>query len=185
MDCILLIRHAEKPHGSIKGVDADGTKDDEALTARGWQRAGALAVWFGSKEGLPKPDRIYASAPERERVAGQGKVGSKSSRPVQTVSPLAEKMPTTIIQTYTKDQEPALVDELVGLKGTTLVCWQHEAIPAIAKIILGTDKGVPDPWPDDRFDVVWRFVRSGAGQTWSFDQVCQRVLDGDKNDAIA
>lgn len=184
MSTIFLIRHAEKPDGTNKGVDETGAPDKESLIVRGWQRAGALAVFFGSPEGLPAPERIYASASRKEKIAPKVKVGSDSERPILTVSSLAAKLGMTPIETFTKGQEPDLADELVTLQGTTLVCWQHEAIPAIAKVILGTAAGVPDPWPSDRFDVVWRFVRAGATGPWAFDQVCQRLLSGDRSSPI-
>ena len=44
---IMIIRHAERPpdDGSIDGVNMSGTKDPKELTVRGWQRAGALALF--------------------------------------------------------------------------------------------------------------------------------------------
>lgn len=185
MNRIFVIRHAEKPNGTDVGVDETGAADDESVTVRGWQRAGALAVFFGSTEGLPAPDRIYAAAPEKHDKDSTGKVGSKSGRPTQTVTPLAAKLCNKVIETFTKGQEPDLVADLKKLQGTSLVCWQHEAIPEIAQRILGSAKGVPDPWPAHRFDVVWRLVQSGAGGPWIFDQVCQRVLAGDGSTPIA
>lgn len=185
MRTILLIRHAEKPAGKRRAVNKTGARDIEALTVPGWQRAGALAVFFGSKKGLAAPDQIYASASGKTKVAPKVKVGSDSERPALTVSPLAAKLRLKIIRKFTKGQEAGLVAEITKQKGITLVCWQHEAIPAIAKIILGSAIGVPDPWPANRFDVVWRLVRSGKRRRWRFDQVCQNVLAGDKSRPIA
>jgi hypothetical protein len=99
------------------------------------------------------------------------------------VTPLADKLGMKPIDTFTKGQETDLAAKLKTLGGTTLVCWQHEAIPTIAKALLGTAEGVPDPWPGDRFDVVWRFVDNGSG-TLTFDQVCQGVLEGDSSKTI-
>ncbi len=178
MSTIFLIRHAEKPDQANHGVTVSGERDDEALIVRGWQRAGALAVFFASNRDVPSPDRVYASMPRKEKVAPGVKIGSDSERPLFTVSPLAAKLGITPIETFAKGQEAALATALVGLQGTTLVCWQHEAIPAIAKLILGTANGVPDPWPSTRFDVIWRFSR-GPGGSWAFDQICPQLLDGD------
>jgi len=183
MNCILVIRHAEKPDGTNSGVDETGTADDESLIVRGWQRAGALAIFFGATGGLNAPDRIYASASEKLKMP-EGKAGSNSERPGQTVSPLASKIAKTVIDKFTNGQEADLVNEITGLPGTTLVCWQHEAIPAIAQAILGTATGIPDPWPSDRFDVVWRFGRDDSSQPWAFDQVCQNLLSGDQANLI-
>jgi hypothetical protein len=77
------------------------------------------------------------------------------------------------------------VQEVAALHGTTLVCWQHEVIPKIATLILGSAKGVRDPWPSGRFDVVWRFTSSHHGKKWKFDQVCQQVLAGDSSKPIS
>jgi len=182
MKTIFVIRHAEKPEGKDQGVDQKGKTDEESLIVRGWQRAGALAVFFGSKEGLPAPDRIFAAAAEKHHDTSDGKVGSKSKRPTETVTPLAEKLGLSIDGTWSKGQEKELVQAVTALDGKTLVCWQHEAIPEIAGLILGSSKGVPSPWPGDRFDVVWRFTSSGSA--WTFDQVCQQVLAGDSSQPI-
>jgi hypothetical protein len=66
---IMLIRHAEKPHGSDQGVTDKGEPDPESLIVRGWQRAGALVALFDPAEGalqntnLAVPTVIYASNP--------------------------------------------------------------------------------------------------------------------------
>jgi broad specificity phosphatase PhoE len=185
MPTIFMIRHAEKPDGTNQGIDETGAMDDESLIVRGWQRAGALAVFFGSPKGLPAPDRVYASAVTDERETPAGKIGSKSKRPTETVTPLAAKLGQTVTNTYTEGQEADLVQEVAALHGTTLVCWHHEAIPKIATLILGSAKGVRDPWPSDRFDVVWRFISSHHGKKWKFDQVCQQVLAGDSAKPIS
>jgi len=112
------------------------------------------------------------------------KVGSKSKRPIETVTPLASKLKKIPSESYATGEEASLVDEVLEPDGVTLVCWQHEAIPEIAKLIMGSVAGIPDPWPDARFDVVWCFTRAGANESWSFDQVCQRLLAGDGSNPI-
>jgi broad specificity phosphatase PhoE len=185
MSAIFIIRHAERPDGSYQGINELGANDPESLIPRGWQRAGALAVFFGSKDGLPAPDQIYAAASGKKKVAPRVKVGSKSNRPIETVTPLASKLKKVPTETYTTGDEASLVDEIVKPDGVTLVCWEHEAIPEIAKLIMGKAAGIPDPWPGARFDVVWCFTRAGASKPWSFDQVCQRLLAGDGPNPIA
>lgn len=192
MNTIFVIRHAEKPDDDDAGIDVNGSEDKESLIVQGWQRAGALAVFFGSTQGLPAPNQIYASAAEKrkdneasptEKHKDPDKIGSKSKRPTETVTPLAAKLKHTINADYTVGQESGLVNAVTALDGITLVAWQHEAIPKIASLILGTSKGVPSPWPGDRFDVVWRFTSSGS-DGWTFDQVCQQVLAGDSDQPI-
>jgi hypothetical protein len=181
---IILIRHAEKPDGEFQGVNEIGANDPDSLIPRGWQRAGALAVFLAAKSDLPIPDRIYVSAPDKEKVAPHIKIGSKSNRPLETLAPLASKLNMVPIQTFAKGEEADLVDAIVRFDGTTLVCWQHEAIPQIAGLIMGSNAGIPDPWPGDRIDVLWTFTRSDIGNAWTFGQMCQRLLTGDGPDPI-
>jgi hypothetical protein len=120
-------------------------------------------------------------APIKEKIAPHDKTGSHSKRPVETLTPLADKLGQKVKESFAKGQESALADEIKPLSGITLVCWQHEMIPTIAKLIAGEDAGIPDPWPGDRFDVVWRLQRGGAGDSWHFDQVCPCLLQGDSS----
>jgi hypothetical protein len=181
-DTVYLIRHAEKPDGALAGVAASGDIDPESLIVPGWQRAGALVAFF-SGDALAKPDRIYASAPEKVHTTA-GKAGSKSQRPLETVSPLAAKIGTSPILTFTKGQEEAIADDLRKRSGTSLVCWQHEAIPQLAASLTGGDLAIPKTWPGDRFDVVWIFERP-AGGAWTFRQLPQNLLRGDLSTVIA
>jgi hypothetical protein len=184
MTVIMVMRHAEKPDGVNLGVDETGVSDDESLIVRGWQRAGALPTLFGKGAVLPPPDRVYASASVKLKTA-DGKIGSRSKRPTQTVSVLSAKLGLKTKGTFTRGQEASLVAEIALLDGITLVCWQHEMIPTIAANVMGNAVGLPAVWPGDRFDVVWRFTRATAGAPWSFDQVCERLLPGDSAKPIA
>ena len=180
MTSIFVMRHGEKPNGVAQGVDEQGTANPKSLTPRGWQRAGALAVYFGSSNGLPIPDRIYAS--------GWGRGQSNSQRSMETVIPLAAKYHRSLIQTYGKGEEEKLVKELSGVEGTTLVCWQHEMILEIARLLVqaagSAGTPIPESWPADRFDVIWSFMRRGVGDAWTFQQICQKLLIGDAAQAI-
>jgi hypothetical protein len=134
---------------------------------------------LAGSNGSLTPDQIYASSPDKEKVAPHIKVGSKSSSSLKTVTPMAEKLNKTPIQTFGKGEEQNLVDGVVALGGTTLVRWQHEAIPQKAELIMGSNAGIPNPWPDDRFDVIWSFTKDYVGAPWTFKQICQRFLPGD------
>jgi broad specificity phosphatase PhoE len=72
----MFIRHGEKPQpGGDAGVNANGTIDDESLTPRGWQRAGALARFFCRTPPDPSilPGTVFASG-----VAHDSKANGRS-----------------------------------------------------------------------------------------------------------
>src|SRR5262245_22154551 len=106
MSVILVIRHAEKPDGTNAGIDRKGIPDEESLIVRGWERAGALPGLFGPSARLPNPDQIYASAAGKHMTA-DGKIGSKSKRPKETVSVVGAKLQVPSDDTLTKGQEQA------------------------------------------------------------------------------
>lgn len=171
LDRLLIIRHAEQ-HDE-PGFTADGEVDPHSLVVRGWQRAGALASFFGgAAAGLPKPDAIYASA-----IAP----GSESKRPQQTVAPLLALLRTagavSYRDTYGKhDIEPLMADVLTR-SGTVLLSWEHSKI-AECVACLPNPPATPEKWPSDRYDLVWVFEPDGSG--WFFRQVPQLLLAGDQ-----
>jgi hypothetical protein len=173
---IMIVRHAEKPTAAEeRGVRPDGGHDRHSLSVRGWVRAGAMVGLFAPHNGEPSaglawPETIYAS--------GHG--GGGSRRPVQTVTPLAERLGQKVHHQLVIGQEAELATRLTTLRGAVLVAWHHEAIPNIVRS-LGV-AGFPQEWPDDRFDVVWTLTRGGP--TWRFAQVPQLLLAGDRPDPI-
>ena len=172
---VMLIRHGEKPGGAWPGpgLTDKGVEDKESLVIRGWQRAGALALFFRAPPApLRRPERIYAS--HRDKMDG-----SKSRRPVQTVTALSELLKLDLLIDFTKGQETALAEALAPLTGDTLVCWQHETIPAIVAAIAGKNSGAPSSWAPERFDLVWTLTRHGPGEAWKFEQSLQSLLPGD------
>ncbi len=172
---IMFIRHAEKPHKppceNDDGVKKSGEQDEESLTVRGWQRAGALVHFFASQQAL-KPQTIFATG-----------VGHKSSshRPKQTVSPLAAWLNITINYSHLRDDLQGLADDVMKQTGTVLVCWQHELIADIIARLPNAPQ-VPQDWPDIRFDIVW--VLDADGPRWKFSQIPQMVLAGDSSKPI-
>jgi hypothetical protein len=187
---LLIIRHAEKPvDGEVQGVDVGGAQDGKSLTARGWQRAGVWAELFVPSSGLPgllpKPSTIFASAPATHHELALGGVGSKSRRPLETVSPLADKLGVAVDLRFSKGDEPALAAAIADIDGVILVCWQHEDISAITNALTPRPAGVPGIWPGDCFNAVFRFVRNGrpAG-AWIFDQLSPVLLKGDSPAAL-
>ena len=195
---IMVIRHAEKPDGTHEGVTADGVPDKECLIVRGWQRAGGLVALFDPADGplqnanLAVPNIIYASDPEKDSTeANDGsKKLSKSKRPLQTITPLAERLgiKDNVNVNFAKGQEKQMVDSVLAEAGVVLISWQHQKIPDIAKHIVGSrppTNPIPSPWPDDRFDVVWVFTPpTSSSAQWGFAQVPQQLLSGDADTVI-
>jgi broad specificity phosphatase PhoE len=179
---IMIVRHAEKPGGDMKGVTPDGDVNAEDLTVRGWQRAGALVGLFLPPGGhfssphLATPQTLYAS--------GVG-AHSNSLRPQHTVQPLADRLKKQIDTSFLKGEEAALVSAISTAGGVVLVAWEHEHIPQIAAGILGRSGSFPAKWPDDRFDLVWVFDRPGGAGQWSFMQIPQLLLVGDETHLIS
>lgn len=194
---IMVMRHAGKPEGSggPLGVTAMGTEDEESLDVHGWQRAGALTVLFSPLNaklaalGLALPQVIFASDGHKHCAPAGGKgpkQGSHSKRPVETAAPLAAKLlgrrPDT---SYWKGDEAALVAAAMASEGAVLICWQHDAIPKIANLIIPQPNAIPQAWPDSRCDVIWVFDRPAApAQPWTFSQVPQNLLAGDVDGPI-
>jgi hypothetical protein len=122
-DRIMFIRRAEKPDEGKDGVAADGSLDVESLTVRGWQRAGALIAFFCAQPKM-RPDAIFAS--------GIGH-GSKGKRSAETVTPLAakrnENRPVAFHAKHLKDDIQPLMDQVLSLEDTVLVCWEHSTFP--------------------------------------------------------
>jgi hypothetical protein len=176
---IMIVRHAEKPTqaNGEHGIRPDGRHDQHSLNVRGWVRAGALVGLFAPphgepKDGLRRLDAIYAS----------GHADDGSRRPVQTVTPLAERLGLHIHHGCGLGEEKELAAKLADHGGGgALVAWHHEAIPDIIGALGAAD--FPRDWPDDRFDVVWTLTPQGSG--WRFAQVPQLLLAGDRPDLIA
>jgi hypothetical protein len=174
---VMVIRHAEKPTKSgagSTGTSLTGATDVHSLTERGWTRAADLVALFtqgGGRVALPVPNVIYAS--------GLGAGDGEGTRPRQTVGPLAAQLGIPVDTTFSRGQEAALARQAATQAGPTLICWQHESIPAIGAAFAPDTPAPPTVWPDDRFDVVWVFTATDSG--WRFEQVPERLLpdDGD------
>ena len=175
---IMLIRHAEKPDDKDGGVDQKGNPDKHDLIVRGWVRAGALVQFFANPRDpntpIKKPATIFATEPSSQTA---------SKRPLHTVTPLAKFLGIAINSAITEGSEQELVNTAVASTGVVLIAWHHEAIPAIANLIL-QNQSAPQKWPGDRFDLVWIFTRAAANAPWSFSQTPQLLLFGDSATVI-
>jgi len=191
---IMVIRHAEKPADDDMGINIEGQLDKESLIVRGWQRAGALVPFFAPTNGrlqndnLARPDVIYASRPISPSEKANGKKGSKSERPLETITPLAQRLGITPNTRFVEGEEKEMVASAVAQHGVVLISWQHEQITKIANYIVGSKRrksAIPAKWPGARFDIVWVFTpRVSSPRRWDFVQVSQQLLSGDRKAVI-
>jgi hypothetical protein len=178
---VLIIRHAEKT----------GEKDDIHLSREGKERAEVLyRLFVASKDRpapFPTPDFVFAAI--RHKV---------SQRPLETVTPLAERLKLPINQTYdsklsskvskkgvkdnaAKNPGPLeLRDEIFGQPKyygkVILVSWRHSTISDLAKALKASN--VPAKWEDHDFDRVWQISYDDQGNATFLDRP-QRLLPGD------
>jgi hypothetical protein len=193
---IFVIRHGEKPEddaGGIgrsgpKGVQEDGAANPHSLTVRGWQRAGALGVLFGSlasvRTGLSRPTAMfapdYSARPDEARNAVH--------RTVQTLQPLAALLASPIETPCPREAAGDLVNRhvLTAAEAVVLICWDHRNIPGIVQALAAATSVVPTPvlpaqgWPDDCYDVVLSFTRqAGPPPRYQAEAIPQLLLPGD------
>jgi len=128
---------------------------------------------------LPTPTALFASAPASHKEVASGGGGSKSRRPLETITPLGAKLNIKVNQDFSKGSEAELAEAICAIDGVVLVCWQHEDIVAISNALTPAPTGIPETWPGDRFNVVFRFDRPDSASLWAFQQVMPVMLDGD------
>jgi hypothetical protein len=135
---ILIIRHAEKQDDSVH------------LNPMGMERADKLHELFRESKDrpvpFPTPDFIFAT-----------KNSKGSHRPVETVTPLAEKLKLTVNSDYADDEFAKLAEHIFKhdkyTGKTILICWHHGKAPELARA-LGAEKP-PKHWNPEVFDRVW------------------------------
>jgi hypothetical protein len=187
---ILIIRHAEKPvKNGDSGVNDSGAADPESLTPRGWQRSGAWAELFvpalDQQSMLPRPVALFASNPDHrdDEAEADGEKG-KSRRPLQTITPLADKLKIKVIDSIKKRDVQTVAAQAIAAPGVALICWQHELIIDIVDAFSPTPHNVPDKWPGDRFNVIFQLSRSDESSSWEFQQIVPILLQDDLLDPI-
>lgn len=175
LQSIALIRHAEKPtdNGVLVGVDEMGCADRDELSVRGWQRAGALALFFWDHRRAhadqERPAHLFAPAPSPAHPSKRG---------ISTLLPLAGHCGVGVATPYPVGAEHDLAQHLKGLGGFSVVAWEHKRLPRLAAEITGPDVALPARWPPDRFDLVWLLAADDKGH-WRFLQLPQLLLGGD------
>ncbi|HEX3656930.1 MAG TPA: hypothetical protein VHV55_14030 [Pirellulales bacterium] len=160
---ILIIRHAEKT----------GNRDDVHLSSEGQARADRLPELFvaSAERKIPfaRPDFLFAAGNKES-----------SSRPVETISPLAAKLRLPINSQYHDSAVKELAHELrhnpIYAGKIVLVCWRHDMIPALAQALQA--RNAPQTWPGHVCDRVWLISYNAAGTASIYD-LPQRLLPGD------
>lgn len=154
-DEVFIIRHAEEP---LNGPN---------LNDRGRERANALSKLFDNKR-FARPTAIFAA-----------KSTPESSRPVETVQPLAAALGLTINDDFKETRYESLSQLVLhGAAydhGHVLICWHQGSIPELART-LGATK-VPN-WPKTVYDGIW--VLKFAGGKPTLTPEAQHLLGGDR-----
>jgi len=158
---VLIIRHAEKP--------ADG----QGLSPEGKARAAALPKLFMKSdtrpEPFPTPDFIFAAENSKE-----------SHRPVDTVTPLADKLRLPVHSDIKNEHFEKLVQELFQKPKyagkTVLICWHHGKMPDLAKALKGVD--IPKRINEDTFNLIWQIDYSKDGKAKT-STGSQKLMPGD------
>ena len=173
---ILIIRHAEKPQKETNDVH---------LSEAGKERAQRLYQLFVKSDKrpdpFPTPEFIFATHE-----------GESSHRPVETVTPLAQKLKLTINEDYhnsigavvkkgkTYKGINSLRDDIFGnakfAGKTVLICWHHGTIPDLAHALKA--KEAPSKWKGEVFDRVWQINYNEQGEATFLDRP-QQLMPGD------
>ncbi len=113
-------------------------------------------------------------------------VPQTGDRSYLTLLPLSQRLGMAILAELAVDAHPTkIVESLVAMEtAVALLCWEHDHLVKIACAVAHTmpvanPADVPTSWPDDRFDVIWRFDRDEQTQTWAFGSHDQQLLAGD------
>ncbi len=143
---IVIIRHGEKPDTG------------DHLNCQGENRALLLPRILESKFGVP--DRVYVPS------LASGK-SQAHARMFETVIPLVAKHQLKVNSEFDTDAAPAVADQLFHKRGTILVVWQHDAIPALASALGASN---PPKWKKKDFDGIWIITYKSGQASLAFDR---------------
>jgi hypothetical protein len=177
---LLMIRHGEKPSHGDRGVDSHGDANPDGLIPKGWERAGALVTLFAPNgvtlsSTLPSPGALVTP-----------QYSDPVHRPDLTVLPLSQRLGLKVLSEHPVDARPAkIVKSLLAIQAdVVLMCWEHDHLVGIADAVsaavpVANPADVPESWPGDRFDVIWRFDLDEQAGIWAFSSLDQQLLAGD------
>ena len=129
---VMVIRHGEKINDKMTG-----------LSSKGQARADCLVEAFGSDGIYVTPQKIYAQSTENK----------KSTRPRDTVTPLAYNLGLEVDLSFKSNDVKKLVKQILNSpEEVVLVSWSNDKIDNIAKQF-----GIKDinSWDSSIFDDVW------------------------------
>jgi hypothetical protein len=132
---ILVMRHAEKPRDPM----------DPHLSDVGRVRADRLADYIPTVFGTP--EFLFATA-----------LSEHSARPVETITPLSQRIGVQIDMTFADQDYSALAGEILlqskFIGKLLLVCWHHGNIPSFMLALGAKSGGFPDRWDPQVFDLI-------------------------------
>jgi hypothetical protein len=166
---LLLIRHAEK----------SGNAQDPTLTAAGQARAQAYVAYFGNlmldSKPVPPPSFLIAAADSKDSIRSR-----------LTLTPLSQALGLPIDVTVEDHAYPELSRRLLEDSRydqvTSLVCWHHRQIQALAKALGASAQTPLDAWPDDIFGWLLRLDYDATGRLAKVDVHNQQLMYGDHVD---
>lgn len=132
---ILVLRHAEKT-GDPMNID---------LSPAGAIRAQKLADYIPATFGMPQI--LIATA-----------LSKHSDRPVETLTPLSQRMGLAIESHFGNEEWAALAHDLMvnpRFAGALIVvCWHHGTIPVLMQSLGVSTGSIPNPWPADVLNLI-------------------------------
>ncbi|ORX49669.1 hypothetical protein BCR36DRAFT_583737 [Piromyces finnis] len=148
----MVIRHGEK-------INDDLTY----LSPRGEARAYCLINVFGNNGTYAKPQLIYAQSPTEKK---------QSTRPRDTVVPLADALGLNVNLFYASGQIKKLVQDInKSTEDVVLISWSNDKIPEIAEKF-----GISNPpdWDNDTFDEIWMIYNSASPSYFNNNSITKR-----------
>lgn len=131
---LLIMRHAEKT----------GNKRDPNLSDAGAQRAEKLVSYIPKQFGTP--EFLFAATSSK-----------RSSRPFETLEPLAKALGLKIDERFDDEEYDELVEYLAKAAYAEkfgVISWRHSDIPSLVAALGAPDGTYPEDWPEDLYDVV-------------------------------
>jgi len=130
---VMIIRHGEKLNDKVTN-----------LSEKGQARASCLVDVFGSNGVYATPQKIFAQSPSEKK---------QSTRPRDTVIPLAKSLGLEVDLSYTSGKVKNLVSDIVSSpEDVFLISWSNDKISEIANSF---NINQAPKWDGDNFDDIW------------------------------